>query len=177
VLGHDNVWAGGDCTEVVDRITGKRRHMPQGTHANKHGRVIGLNISGQEAHFPGIVGTALARFQDVEVARVGLLEAEGPELGIQMAAATIEAKTRAGYFPGASGITVKMIGEPGTGRLLGCQILGGSGSAKRIDVAATAIWNGMQVAEVIDMDLGYSPPFSPPWDPVQTAARKLLGDL
>lgn len=177
VLGQENIWAGGDCTEVHDRVSGRRCYMPQGTHANKHGRVIGLNISGQEATFPGIVGTAVVRFQDVEVARVGLLESEGPALGLDLACATIDAKTRAGYFPGATPITVKMIGDRATGRLLGCQIIGGPGSGKRIDIAATAIWNRMAVADVIDMDLAYSPPLSPPWDPVQTAARRLAAIL
>ena len=83
----------------------------------------------------------------------------------------IEARTRAGYFPGTAPIWVKLVAERGTGRLLGGQVVGGEGAAKRIDVVATAIWAGMDVREVELLDLGYAPPFSPVYDPVLTAAR------
>lgn len=177
VIGYENVWSGGDCTEVVDRLTDTRRHVPLGTHANKHGRVIGLNVSGGRATFPGIVGTALMKFMDHEVARVGLLESEGPRFGLDLRSVTISANTKAGYYPGSATMTVKMIGDRTTGRVMGCQIIGGSGAGKRIDAVATAIWNEMTAAQVLDLDLAYTPPFSPPWDPVQQAARQLVNVL
>lgn len=177
VIGFDNVWSGGDCTEVVDRLTDTRRHVPLGTHANKHGRVIGLNISGIRSVFPGIVGTSLMRFQDQEVSRTGLLESEGPAFGLDLGSVTIEAHTKAGYFPGTARMTVKMIGDRGTGRVMGCQIVGGAGAGKRIDAVATAIWNEMTAAQLLDLDLAYTPPLSPPWDPVQQAARQLVTRL
>ncbi|MGH4024287.1 MAG: FAD-dependent oxidoreductase, partial [Pseudonocardiaceae bacterium] len=85
---------------------------------------------------------------------------------------TVQSTTRAGYFPDSTPITVKMIAERGTGRLLGVQLVGRAGSAKRIDACAVAVWNEMTVAELTGMDLGYAPPFSPVWDPVLVAARK-----
>lgn len=175
VIGYDNIWSGGDCVEVRDRITGQHVHLALGTHANKHGRVIGTNIAGGDLVFPGIVRTAVTRICDIEISRVGLRLAEAEELGYAVVSATIESMTRAHYFPGSGMIRVKVIAEKGTGRMLGCQIVGMAGSAKRIDIASVAIWNSMTVEDVASMDLGYSPPFSPVWDPVQTAARKCAG--
>lgn len=177
VIGHGNVWSGGDCTEVVDRLTDTRRHVPLGTHANKHGRVIGMNISGVRSVFPGVVGTAIMRFADQEVSRTGLLESEGPRFGFDFVSVTVDANTKAGYFPGTASMTVKMIGDRVTGRVMGCQIIGGAGAGKRIDAVATAIWNEMTAAQLLDLDLAYTPPLSPPWDPVQQAARQLTGLL
>ena len=90
-------------------------------------------------------------------------------------AAEIEARTRAHYYPEGAPVKVKLLCDKGNGRLLGSQILGGPGSGKRIDVVATALHAGLTVAQLIDLDLAYAPPFSPVWDPVQTAARVLLG--
>jgi NADPH-dependent 2,4-dienoyl-CoA reductase/sulfur reductase-like enzyme len=161
--------------EVRDRVTGRDLHVALGTHANKHGRVIGTNIAGGDLVFPGVVGTAVSKLCELEVARVGLRESEARDLGFDVVAPRITASTRAHYFPGAGPIHVKVIAERGSGRMLGCQIVGQAGSGKRIDIAAAAIWNGMTVEEVTSMDLAYAPPFSPVWDPVQIAARKATG--
>ena len=98
-------------------------------------------------------------------------------LDFDYAAETVKTRTRAGYYPGAGRITVKLIGEKGSGRLLGAQIVGMEGAAKRIDIIATALTARMTAADLIDLDLSYAPPFSPVWDPVQTAARQLLKKL
>ncbi len=172
VPGHDGVWAGGDCVEVFHRVSGRRVHIPLGTHANKHGRVIGVNLGGGYATFPGVVGTAVSKVCDLEIGRTGLLEAEAGAAGFETASAMVDSTTRAGYFPGATGITVKMIAERRTGRLLGAQLVGRQGTGKRVDVCAAALWNGMTVEEMINLDLGYAPPFAPVWDPVLVAARK-----
>ncbi|MGH3753235.1 MAG: FAD-dependent oxidoreductase [Pseudonocardiaceae bacterium] len=172
VPGHDGVWAGGDCVEVLHRVSQRRVHVALGTHANKHGRVIGTNLGGGYATFPGVVGTAVSKVCDLEVGRTGLLEAEAWAAGFQPVSVTVRSTTRAGYFPGTVPITVKMIAERGTGRLLGAQLVGREGSAKRIDVCAVALWNEMTVEEMTGLDLGYAPPFSPVWDPVLVAARK-----
>lgn len=177
VPGTDNIYAGGDCIEAIDRLTGKPTYLPLGTHANKHGRVIGLNIAGEPSRFLGVVGTAITRFMSTEIARVGLREAQARQMGLDTEALTITANTRAGYMPGASPMKVKMIGERGSGRVVGCQIVGGPGAGKRIDTAAVAIWNGMTAAGMIDLDLAYAPPFSPVWDPILIAARQLAGLL
>lgn len=166
------VWAAGDCAEKYHRITHKPVVIPLGTHANKEGRVAGMNIGGAYATFPGVIGTAVSKVCDLEVARTGLQEQEAEELGFEYIASTVDSTTRAGYFPGSSAIKIKLIVEINTGRLLGAQIVGEEGAAKRIDVLATAIWNEMEVAEMLNMDLSYAPPFAPVWDPVLIAARK-----
>jgi NADPH-dependent 2,4-dienoyl-CoA reductase/sulfur reductase-like enzyme len=166
------VWAGGDCVESFDRLTGGRIHVALGTHANKQGRVIGTNLGGGEATFPGIVRTAISKVCDLEIARTGLREKDASRAGIDVVTATVESTTRAGYFPGAEPMTVKALAERGSGRLLGVQIVGRAGSAKRIDAAALALWNGMSARDLAMSDLAYAPPFSPVWDPVQIAARK-----
>ena len=173
----ENIWAAGDCAATVHRLTGQPVYIALGTIANKQGVVAGTNLSGGDARFPGVVGTAVSKICDVEVARTGLQEKELRNLDINYATATIKAKTRAGYFPGAGPITVKMIAERISGRLLGAQIVGVEGAAKRIDIVATALTAGMTVMDLIDLDLSYAPPFSPVWDPVQTAARKLVKEI
>jgi NADPH-dependent 2,4-dienoyl-CoA reductase/sulfur reductase-like enzyme len=169
----EGVWAAGDCAESYHRVTGKPTHIPLGTVANRQARVAGVNIGGGDAVFPGVLGSAVTKLCETEIGRTGLTEAEAIEEGFAVEVGRIEATTRSGYFPGASPITVKLVGEKGTGRLLGGQIVGGSGSAKRIDTVATAIWNDMAVADLVDLDLAYAPPFSPVWDPVQVAARAM----
>jgi len=165
------VWSAGDCAETYHLVSQRRIHVALGTVANKTARVAGVNMAGRYATFPGIVGTAVTKVCSTEVARTGLATAEAERAGFEPVSAVVEATTRAGYFPGAEPMTVKAIAERGTGRLLGMQIVGGAGSAKRIDTAATAITAGMSAADVIELDLSYAPPFSPVWDPVQVAAR------
>ncbi|MFI6704720.1 FAD-dependent oxidoreductase [Streptomyces sp. NPDC050509] len=172
VRGHENVWAGGDCVEVLDLVSGATRHVALGTHANKHGQIIGTNVSGGYATFPGVVGTAVSKVCDLEIARTGLREKDARRAGLQYVSATIESTNSAGYYPGAAPMTVKMLAERRTGRLLGVQIVGREGAAKRVDIAAVALTARMSVEGMTTLDLGYAPPFSPVWDPVLVAARK-----
>lgn len=172
VRGHENIWAGGDCVEVLDLVSGQLRHVPLGTHANKHGQVIGTNVGGGYATFPGVVGTAVSKVCDLEIARTGLREKDAHRVGLRFVTATVESTSRAGYYPGASPMAVKMIAERGTGRLLGVQIVGREGAGKRVDIAAVALTAGLTVEQMTALDLGYAPPFSPVWDPVLVAARK-----
>lgn len=173
----EGIWAAGDCAESFHLVSRRRVHVALGTVANKHGLVAGTNIAGGEAVFPGIVGTAVSKICQYEVARTGLGEEECRALGLECAAATIESATRASYYPGAGAITVKLVGQRGSGRLLGGQIVGIEGAAKRIDVVATALTAGITVEALINLDLSYAPPFSPVWDPVQIAARQLAKAL
>lgn len=101
-------------------------------------------------------------------------EKEAGQLGVAYVSEVIEGTTRANYYPGSGPITVKMLAEKGSGRLLGGQIVGQEGAAKRMDVLATALHAGFTVAEVADLDLSYAPPYSPVWDPVAIAARQTL---
>jgi NADPH-dependent 2,4-dienoyl-CoA reductase/sulfur reductase-like enzyme len=168
--GTAQVWAAGDCVASRHRITGRAVVVALGTHANKQGRIAGTNLGGGNAAFGGVVGTAITRFKALEIARAGLTEREAAAAGFDAIGVRTEASSRAVYFPGAQPMTIKLVVERGTGRLLGAQIVGGSGAAKRIDVLATALWNTMTVAEVAGMDLSYAPSFSPVWDPVLLAA-------
>ncbi|MGW7237540.1 FAD-dependent oxidoreductase [Streptomyces sp. NPDC054804] len=172
VRGHRDIWAGGDCVEVLNLVSGQEQYIPLGTHANKHGQVIGSNVGGDYATFPGVVGTAVSKVCDLEIARTGLREKDALRVGLRFEAVTIESTSRAGYYPGASPMTVKMLAERRTGRLLGVQIVGREGAGKRVDIAAVALTAKMTVDQMTALDLGYAPPFSPVWDPVLVAARK-----
>lgn len=168
----EGIWAAGDCAETFHLVSRKPFYLALGTIANRQGRVAGINLGGSYATFPGVVGTAVTKICEVEVARTGLQERELSELGIEWTSAVIKSRTKAGYFPGAGEINVKVLAEKGTGRLLGGQIVGMEGSAKRIDTLATALHAGFTVEEMINLDLAYAPPFSPVWDPVVIAARQ-----
>ena len=168
----ERVWAAGDCAEKFHRVSRKPVTVPLGTHANKEGRVAGINIGGGYATFPGVLGTAVSKVCDTELGRTGLKESEAAEAGFRYVTATVESTTRAGYFPGTAPIRTKLVVEQRSGRLLGAQIVGREGAAKRIDVLATALWNEMTVDELLNIDLSYAPPFSPAWDSVLVAARK-----
>lgn len=174
VRGHENIWAGGDCVEVLDLVSGRERHIALGTHANKHGQVIGANVGGDYATFPGVVGTAVSKVCDLEIARTGLREKDARRAGLRFETVTIESTSRAGYYPGADPMKVKMLAERRTGRLLGVQIVGQEGAAKRVDIAAVALTACMTVEQMTALDLGYAPPFSPVWDPILVAARKAV---
>jgi NADPH-dependent 2,4-dienoyl-CoA reductase/sulfur reductase-like enzyme len=167
----DGVFAAGDCIETRHLVSGGSVAIALGTHANKQGRVVGINATGGDAVFPGVLGTAVAKVCDYEVARTGLAEWEATDAGLDFFATTIDGSTRAAYYPETRPIRVKLVTERGTGRLLGAQIVGREGAAKRIDVLAACLWNRMGVEEIINLDLGYAPPFSPVWDPVLVAAR------
>jgi NADPH-dependent 2,4-dienoyl-CoA reductase/sulfur reductase-like enzyme len=177
VPGHDGIWAAGDCVQTVHRLTHEAVHIPLGTHANKQGRVAGVNIGGGYATFPGVIGTAVTKVCDLEVARTGLTEADAEKAGFAYITASVESTNRAGYMPGARPMVVKLIAERVSGRLLGAQIVGRTEAAKRIDGLAIALWNGMTVEEMTGLDLGYAPPYAPVWDPILIAARKATEKL
>jgi NADPH-dependent 2,4-dienoyl-CoA reductase/sulfur reductase-like enzyme len=171
------VYAAGDCATSTDRVSGRQVHIALGTVANKQGRVAGINLGGGYATFGGVVGTAATRVCSLEVARSGLTEKEVEAAGFDAVSATIESTTHAGYLPDAAPMTVKMVAERGTGRLLGAQIVGGPGAGKRIDIVATALFAGLTVHDVVELDLAYVPPLSSVWDPVAVAARVVAGKV
>ncbi|TDD77736.1 flavoprotein oxidoreductase [Actinomadura darangshiensis] len=168
----ERVWAAGDCVETRHLVSGAPVAIALGTHANKQGRVAGVNLGGGYATFPGVVGTAVSKICTVEVARTGLNEREAAAAGFATLSVVVESTTRAGYHPGATAMKTKLIAERRSGRLLGAQIVGEENAAKRVDGLAIALWNGMTVEEMTGLDLGYAPPFAPVWDPVLIAARK-----
>lgn len=169
-----NIWAAGDCAQSYHLVSRKPVYVALGTIANKQGRIAGMNLGGRYATFPGIVGTAITKFMDTECARTGLNEEEVKALGLQYSIGLMEGYTLPRYYPGSSPICVKVLGEKGSGRLLGVQIVGGRGSAKRIDIAVTALHAGFSLEDLLYLDLSYAPPFAGVWDPIVIAARLAL---
>jgi NADPH-dependent 2,4-dienoyl-CoA reductase/sulfur reductase-like enzyme len=169
----EGVWAVGDCVQSFHLVSQKPFWVALGSVANKQGRVAGINIGGGDATFPGVVGTAVTKFMETEIARTGLQERELKDLGLDYVSAGIKGNTRSTYYPGAGPITIKLFAEKGSGRLLGGQIVGVQGSAKRVDTLATALHANLTAKDVINLDLGYAPPYSGAWDPIHIAARQL----
>ena len=169
----DGVWSAGDCADAMHRITGRPINLHLGTVANKAGRVAGINLGGGDATFPGVLGTAITKVHDFEIARTGLAEFEAEAAGFEYVAAEVGSSTAAHYWPGSSPMRIKMVAERGTGKVLGAQIFGGTGAGKRIDTVAAALWSEMTASDLAMADLAYSPPFSGVWDPVNIAARKV----
>jgi NADPH-dependent 2,4-dienoyl-CoA reductase/sulfur reductase-like enzyme len=170
----EGVWAAGDCCESRHLVSGLPVHVPLGTVANRQSRVAGTNIGGGYATFPGVLGTAISKICDTEVARTGLTSVEAARAGFVYDVTTVESTTRARYYPGADLMTTRFVVERATGRLLGAQIVGGAGAAKRIDACAVALTAGMTVEQIAQLDLSYAPPFSGVWDPILVAARAAL---
>jgi len=168
------VWSAGDCVQSHHLVSGKPFYVALGTVANKQGRVAGINIGGGRAVFPGAMGTAITKVFDLGIARSGLQEDEIKSLGWDYATATIDSHHRTGYYPDAGRITVKLLAQKSSGKLLGGQIVGALEGVKRIDTIATALHADFTVDRLIDLDLSYAPPFSPVWDPIQIAARQLV---
>lgn len=170
----EGVYAAGDCADVFHLVSRERVHIALGTVANKTGMVAGTNLGGGYATFPGVVGTAVTRVCEHEVASTGLSAEQARAVGIEFVTGTAHATSRAGYFPGAAPVLAKVFAERGTGRVIGAQIMGADRVGKRIDTMATAITAGMRVADVVHLDLAYAPSITPLWDPVQAAARDAL---
>ncbi len=174
----ERVWAAGDCSEAFHRLLGKGMFIPRGTTANKQGRVAGANVAGAKARFAGVLGTSVTKVFGLAVGNTGIDERQAASLGIEAAAVAVTTATRAHAYPGASRIMVRLVFDRASGRVLGAQICGGEGVAKRLDVVAAAIQAGWDVEELAGLDASYAPPFAPVWDPVLVAAnqaRKVAG--
>lgn len=169
------IYAGGDCVENVQLVTGKSAFVPMGSTANKHGRVIGTNVTGGHDTWPGIVGTAVAKVFDLSVGRVGITVEEARDAGFSPIVASGTGLDRAGYYPGAREAQVKLVADLATGRVLGVQTVGKGDVSKRIDVVATAITTGMTVETMANLDLAYAPPFSQAMDVLHDLSNVLRG--
>jgi NADPH-dependent 2,4-dienoyl-CoA reductase/sulfur reductase-like enzyme len=183
VEGFDDIWAAGDCVVTRDRITGELVHVPLGTHANKQGIVVADSIAAElldeepRLEFPGIVQTAITKFCNLEVSRTGLGEQQARDAGFDPVMESIDTTTIAGYFPNAGDMTVLMVADRASRRLLGVQIVGERNAGLRIDAAATAITAEMTVDDVMMLDLAYAPPFASVWSPLLVAARAVVKRL
>ncbi|ARI78894.1 CoA-disulfide reductase [Halobacillus mangrovi] len=167
-----HIYAAGDCATQFHRIKQRADFVPLGTHANKQGRVAGLNIIGKRKVFQGIVGTSILKFFDLTLARTGISEKEAKQERIHFKKVTIESTHAAGYYSKKDPMTLKLLYHQDSRKLLGGQIIGRLGTDKRLDVLATALYHDMTVDELADLDLGYAPPYNSVWDPIQQAARR-----
>jgi NADPH-dependent 2,4-dienoyl-CoA reductase/sulfur reductase-like enzyme len=168
-----DVYAAGDCVETWHRLLGQPTYIPLGTTAHKQGRVAGENAVGGRREFAGSLGTQVVKIFDLAVARTGLRDSEASEAGFDPLTVELETWDHKVYYPGPHKLRIRVTGDRRTGRLLGAQILGRRHAevAERIDIFATALFHGMMVDELSDLDLSYTPPFSSPWDPVQMGAQ------
>ncbi len=172
----NGVYAAGDCAETTNLITGRATYVPLGTTANKMGRVAGANAAGARERFAGIVGTSILRACGLGVAMTGLCESDAKAEGFEPVSVLIHGRDKAGYFRSRP-TTVSLVGDRRTRRVIGGFVLGDDGVAGRINVIATAITNKMKVDEFEMLDLAYTPPYAPVWDPVLIAAQQLVKAL
>jgi len=166
-----DIYAGGDCVENKNLVTGAAMFAPMGSTANKHGRIIGSNITGSREKFMGVLGTTIVKVLDFNVGRTGLGEREARNAGYDVVMSLAPEADRPNYFPGSRDIIIRVIADKKTGRVLGGQGFGKGELAKRIDVLATAITYGATVDTLADVDLAYAPPYNTPQDPVHHAAN------
>ncbi|MEM0021962.1 MAG: FAD-dependent oxidoreductase [Archaeoglobaceae archaeon] len=167
----ENVFSAGDCAETKHMVTGKKVWIPLAPSANKMGYVAGVNIAGGELEFPGVLGTQLTKFFDLEIGSTGLSEKTARADGFEVKTTTIKAKTRVHYYPGGKDITLKVVADR-DGRILGAQAVG-SEVAMRINVFSAMIQAKFKVKDVFFADLAYAPPLTPIWDPIIVSARTL----
>lgn len=172
-----SIYAGGDCVENVHLITGKPVYAPMGSTANKHGRVIGDNVTGANTRFEGVLGTVVFKAFELNVGKVGLSENDCKKHGIPCITALVPGPDCAHYYPTSKPVIMKMVVHAENGRLLGVQALGRGEVAKRVDVAATAITFGIDARGVSDLDLAYAPPYSTAVDIIQHAANVIDNKL
>ncbi len=170
------VFAAGDCAEVTHLVTGRPTWIPLGTTANKAGRVAGACAAGARERFAGIVGTSIVGIFDMGFATTGFSVAQARAEGFSPVVSRIEANSRPRYYMGVKTM-VELVADRTTRRLVGGSVIGEDGAAGRIDVIATALQTRMRVDEFEQLDLAYSPPFSPVWDPILIAAQQLIKEL
>jgi NADPH-dependent 2,4-dienoyl-CoA reductase/sulfur reductase-like enzyme len=170
--GLPGVYAAGDCVTTWHRLLGET-YLPLGTTAHKQGRVAGENACGGNREFAGSLGTQVVKIFDLAAARTGLRDHEAVAAGFDPVTIGAEADDHKAYYPGSHRIHMRFTGDRTTGRLLGVQLFGHKDAeiAKRVDIAAAAIFHSMTVDTVSDLDLSYTPPLGSPWDAVQVGAQ------
>ena len=173
-----DVFAAGDCVVTHHRLLGTT-YLPLGTTAHKQGRIAAENALGGTREFAGSLGTQVVKVFDHAVARTGLRDHEAQSVGFDPVTVSFEADDHKAYYPGSHRIAMRFTGDRRSGRLLGVQLFGHRHAevAKRIDIAATAIFHSMTVDEMSDLDLSYTPPLGSPWDAIQMGAQYWVRSL
>lgn len=171
-----DIYSAGDCVETWHRLLKQSTYLPLGTTAHKQGRIAGENAVGGSREYAGSLGTQVVKIFDLAVARTGLRDTEANSAGFRPGSVELTAFDHKIYYPGAHPLRIRITGDKQTGLLLGAQIVGHYQAevAKRIDIFATALFHGMHVEDLNDLDLSYTPPLGSPWDPVQMSAQKWM---
>jgi NADPH-dependent 2,4-dienoyl-CoA reductase/sulfur reductase-like enzyme len=167
-----DVFAAGDCVVTHHRLLAET-YLPLGTTAHKQGRVAGENALGGSREFQGSLGTQVVKIFEMAAARTGIRDHEAQAAAFDPVTVPSEANDHKAYYPGSHSISMRYTGDRRTGQLLGVQLFGHRQAevAKRIDIAATAIFHGMTVDAISDLDLSYTPPLGSPWDAMQMGAQ------
>jgi NADPH-dependent 2,4-dienoyl-CoA reductase/sulfur reductase-like enzyme len=173
----EDIYAAGDCADAYHVVTGKKVFIPLALRANRAGWAVADNIAGAGTELEGIAGTSVFKVFDLQVARTGLTNKEAEKHGFEPVEDVITSNSRAHSHSGGSKISVYILGDRKSGRLLGMQMVGKEGAAHRINAAAVALHQKMTVQAFSQCDMAYAPPFSPVWDPMLTAANQLLKKL
>jgi len=172
----ENVYAAGDCVEVVDAITGNITLSPLGTTAVRQGIVIAKNITGHDVSFKPVLNSTVSQIGDMEMGAVGLTQQAAEQQGLEIVTASIEASSRARYYPGSKPVFLKLVAKL-DGTIIGCQIFGKEAVAERVDTLTAIISQGLNVDEVVSMEFSYAPPVSSVIDPIAIAAELCLEKL
>lgn len=166
-----DIYAGGDCATVYHHVLKKDVFIPLGTNANKQGKYIGETICGTPHKYDTAIGTAMIKICDYELARTGISEKEAIDNGFNYSTVLVKGANHAPYYPNPKDVTIKLIYEKESYKLLGAQLMGEEGAALRVNVFAVCITQGMSVKEIAELDLGYAPPFAMPWDIIHIACN------
>jgi NADPH-dependent 2,4-dienoyl-CoA reductase/sulfur reductase-like enzyme/rhodanese-related sulfurtransferase len=172
-----DIYAGGDCAENTHMVSGKKMFVALGSIANKHGRVIGENICGADVKFRGILGTVVVRLLELNVGKTGLTETEAKAAGYEIVTTMTTGNDRAHYMPESKLLTIKLIADAHSRKVLGIQAFGEGDVAKRIDVVAAVLTFGGTIDDLFDVDLSYAPPFNNPIDNAAVAANTLMNKI
>ena len=164
-----DIYAVGDAVQVKNFVTGEPAHIPLAGPANKQGRIAADNIAGGDSRYKGSQGSSVVKLFDMTIASTGLNETNAKKSGIDCDKIVLAPASHAGYYPGGKIMTMKLVYDKASYKLLGAQIVGQEGVDKRIDVLATAIRAGMTVPELAELELAYAPPYSSAKDPVNLA--------
>ena len=172
-----DIYACGDCVEKINMISNSPVWVPLGSTANKEGRVCAINVSGGVEDFEGIMGSAVLRFRDLNISRTGLTEKEAVRFGYDAVSVIITKRDKAGYMPEVKNITLKLVADRRSHRILGAQAIGCGDADKRVNTVSIGLMRGITVEELIDVDLTYAPPFSTSIDILISAAQILKSKI
>ena len=173
----ENIYACGDCIEETNIITHRQMWLPLGTNANKEGRCAAVNLAGYTEDFEGVLGSTVTRYLNLTISATGLTHKAAEEAGFDPVSIMITKRDKAGYMPEVRNVTIKLVADKRTHKLLGGQAIGCGDADKRINTLSVGLLNGITVEELLGADITYAPPFSTTIDPLLSAARILIDKL